>query len=146
MIQNLIFGILFLKILFWAYNLFIFVRTFQWTSSEFFLNFIFSTRKSQNRQKLAKRITHFTIQICSKNLTHLRTSTHLTLKIMCSRNTTNNLSDFTNFPAKMFLYGVRFALHHFLTPKNCILFLKDFESKCLCISLYLRKKAFVSKT
>ena len=30
-------GIPFLKILFWAYNVFIFVQTFQWTSSEIFL-------------------------------------------------------------------------------------------------------------
>ena len=37
----------------------------------------------------------------------LRTSTHLTLKIICSRNTVKNLSDFTNFPANMFLFGVR---------------------------------------
>ena len=37
MIQNLIFGILFLKIVFWAYNVFVFVQTFQWTSSEIFL-------------------------------------------------------------------------------------------------------------
>ena len=48
---------------------FIFVHTFQWTSSEFFLFQIFS-RKSQGQQRLAKKITHFTIQFCSKNLTH----------------------------------------------------------------------------
>ena len=45
---------------------------------------------------------------------NLRTSTHLTLKIICSRNTTKNLSDFTNFQQTC-------LLHHFLTPKNCIL-------------------------
>ena len=37
MIQNLIFGILFLKILFRTYNFFISVQTCQWTSSESFL-------------------------------------------------------------------------------------------------------------
>ena len=37
MIQNLIFGILFLKILFRTYNFFIFVQISQWISSEFFL-------------------------------------------------------------------------------------------------------------
>ena len=37
----------------------------------------------------------------------LRNSTHLTLKIICSRNTVKNLSDFTNFPANIFLFGVR---------------------------------------
>ena len=44
--QNIIFGILFLKILFRAYKVFMFVHTFQWTSSEFFLIFRFSRRKS----------------------------------------------------------------------------------------------------
>ena len=37
MIQNLIFGILFLKISFRTYNFFIFVQISQWISSEFFL-------------------------------------------------------------------------------------------------------------
>ena len=33
-------------------------------------NFKFSNRKSQSREKLAKKITRFTIQFHSKNLTH----------------------------------------------------------------------------
>ena len=44
------------------------VYTFQGALSEFFFNFKFSSRKSQNQQKLAKKITHFTIQFHSKNL------------------------------------------------------------------------------
>ena len=55
-----------------------------------FFNFRFPSRKSQRQQKLI-----------------LRTSVHLTLKIICSRNTNKNLSDFTKFPANMFLFGVR---------------------------------------
>ena len=35
-------------------------------------NFRFSGRKSQNQLKLANKITHFTIQFCSKNLTYFR--------------------------------------------------------------------------
>ena len=35
-----------------------------------FFNFGFSSRKSQSQQKLAKKITHFTIKFCSKNFTH----------------------------------------------------------------------------
>ena len=35
-----------------------------------FFNIRFSSRKSQSQQKLAKKITHFTIQFRSKNLTH----------------------------------------------------------------------------
>ena len=107
MIQNLIFGIPFLKILFRAYNFIIFVHTFQWTSSEFFFNFRFSSRKSQSQQKLEKRSLILQYSFAQKTSLILRTSTHLTLKIICSRNTVKNLSDFTNFPANMFLFGVR---------------------------------------
>ena len=38
----------------------------------FFFNFRFSSRTSQREQKLAKKITHFTIQLLSKNLTHFK--------------------------------------------------------------------------
>ena len=37
----------------------------------------------------------------------LQTLAHLTLKIICSRNTAQNLSDFRNFTATMFLFRVR---------------------------------------
>ena len=59
-----------------------------------FFNFRFSGRKFQIQQKQAKKITHFTIHFCSKNLTHFT-------------NTAKDLSDFKNFPANMFLFGVR---------------------------------------
>ena len=35
-----------------------------------FFNFRLPSRKSQSQQKLAKKITHFTTQFYSKNLTH----------------------------------------------------------------------------
>ena len=60
----------FLKILFRTYNFFIIVHTFQWTSSEFFFTFRFSSKKSQSQQKLAKKITHVTIRFRSKSLTN----------------------------------------------------------------------------
>ena len=60
----------FLKILFRSSKVFIFVQKFQWTSWEFFLISDFLSWKPQRQQKLAKNITHFTIQFCSKNLTH----------------------------------------------------------------------------
>ena len=67
MIQNLTCRVLFLKILFQAYKLFIqipvdFIRVF--------FNVRFSNRKSQSHQKLLKKITHFAIQFRSKNFTH----------------------------------------------------------------------------
>ena len=53
----------------------------------------------------------------------LQTSIHLTLKIISSRNTAKNLSDFTIFQQTCFrlVPEKTFALHHFLTPKNYIL-------------------------
>ena len=58
------------RTLFRACNFFMFVHKFQWASSEFFSNFRFYTRKSESERKLAKKITHFIIQFCSKNLIH----------------------------------------------------------------------------
>ena len=138
MIQSLIFGILLLKMLFPAYNFFIFVHMFQWTLSEFFFDFRFSGRKSQSQQKLSTKITYFTIQFRSKNLAHLCTSTHVKLKIICSRNAAKILSHFTtDFSANMFLFGVRKKhLHCAISSHPKTAFLKHFESKCLYISVY----------
>ena len=79
-----------------------------------FFNFRFSNRKSQSQQKLAKRITHFTIQFRSKNLSHYKEYAPATQ------------------PKSMLLVGVRkkFALHYFQTPKNCTL---NFSSKSKCL-------------
>ena len=123
MIQNFIFGILFLKILFRSYNVFIFVQKFQWTSSEFFLisDFLAESLKDNKNQQKTSHILQYSF--AQKTSLILRTSIHLTLKIICSHNIAKNLSDLTNFPADIFLCGVRknILLHHFLTPKNCIL-------------------------
>ena len=69
MIQKIISEILFF---FWKYYFghTTFLRTFQWTSLEFFLDCRFSSRKSQSPQKLTKKITHFWIQLNSKHLTY----------------------------------------------------------------------------
>ena len=50
---------------------------------------------------------HTKYSFAQKTSLILRTSTHLTLAIICCRNTAKNLSDFTYFPADMFLFGVR---------------------------------------
>ena len=52
MIQNLVFGSLFLKILFLAYNFFVFVQMFQW-KSEFFLisDFLAESLKANKIQR-----------------------------------------------------------------------------------------------
>ena len=127
MIQNLIFTIIFLKILLWACNDFIYVYTFQWTSSEFFLIFRLFSRKSQSQQKLAKKVTHFTIQFRSKNLTHFTKLNSLDIENNMLPQHSQKLS---------WLSWKTFGLHHFLTPKNCILVeLWKQMSVSFCISL-----------
>ena len=151
MIQNLIFGILSLKIFFQyrAYNFFMLVHTFQWTVSEFFFNFlIFSKSK-----KTSEKFIHFTIQFCSKNLTHFM---KFKKSLDIERNMVSQHSQklyefyftkihFTNFPANIFLFGVRKHLYCIIFWPQRTAFFKHFESKCLYISVYLRKKIFVSE-
>ena len=89
-----------------------------------FFNFRLFSRKSQSQQKLLKKITQFTTQFRSKNLTHFWASTHLTFKIIYCWNTAKNLSEFTkNFQTTMFLFGVRknICTPPFLDGQNCIL-------------------------
>ena len=64
----------------------------------------------------------------------------LSLEIICPCNIAKNLSHFTNFPANIFLFGVRknICTASFLDNKELL-----FESKCRYISAYLRKKIFV---
>ena len=67
MIQNLIFVIIFLK------NIISGVQLYSTRSSGHHQSFFYSricSRKSQSQLKPTKKITHFTIQFCSKNLTH----------------------------------------------------------------------------
>ena len=67
-IQILIFGILFLIYNF-GHTTFFYSSAYSSAHyKNFFFNFRFSSRTSQNQQKLAKKITHFTIQSHLKNL------------------------------------------------------------------------------
>ena len=125
MIQNLIFAIVFLKILFRAYNFFYIrphvpVDIIKGFYSKFF------SRKSQREQRLAKKKSLILqYSFAQKISLILRTSTHFTLKIICSRKNVKNLSHFTDFPANMFgvclMLQKTFALHHSLMPKKCSL-------------------------
>ena len=118
----------------------------------FFFNFRFSSRKSQSQQKLAKKITHFTIQFCSKNLIYLM---NLNLNLNGNENNmlpqhSRNPLHFKNFPANMFLFGVtktncRNGALPYLGAQELRQFLKHFEGKCLYISIYLHKKIFVTQ-
>ena len=107
MIQNLKFVFLFLKIFFWAYNFFIIVYTCQWISSEFFLIPDFVAESIKANKNLRKRSLILQYSFSQKISLILQTSTHLTLKIICTRNAAKNLPHFTNVSASMFLFGAR---------------------------------------
>ena len=97
----------------------------------------------QSQQKLTRKITQFTIQFHSKNVTHFTNLSSLTILKTYSINTAKNLTHLTNFLATMFLVGVR-KKHLQCTiwcPKTA--FLKHLESKCLPIPANLCKKCSV---
>ena len=56
------------------------------------VKFRFSGRKSQSQQKLARKITHFTIQFRSKFITHFTKLSSLSIIKMYSRNTAKDLT------------------------------------------------------
>ena len=97
----------FLKLLFRAYKVFIFVQTFHWISLEFFFSFRFSSRKSQSKQQLAKKIPHFTIQFCSKNLIHFMNLNWLEIENNMLSQHSQKPFWLYKFSGNMFLFGVR---------------------------------------
>ena len=125
--------ILLLKILFPACNFFI----FHWTSSKFFFDFRFSSRKSQSQQKLSIKITYFAIQFPSKHLTHFTNLNSLDIE--------NNIlpkhgqKSFSLYKLSCKHFSVWYQKKHLRCtiswhPRTA--FLKHFESKCLFISVY----------
>ena len=70
-------------------------------------NFRFFSSKSQSQQKLAKKITHFTIKFRSKNLTYF---TNVTVTQNCKNYTPTTqpkIHSLYKFSSNMFLVGVR---------------------------------------
>ena len=110
-------------------------------------NISFSSRKSQSQQKLAKKITHFTIQFFSKNLTRFRNLNSLVIENNMLPQHSQKPFWLKNFPANMFLFGARKNIWTapFLDAQE-LHFSSSSESKCLYISVYLRKIYFVPET
>ena len=104
MIQNFISVILFLKILSQAYN---FIPHVPMDIIRVFIipEFVAENLKANKSQRKRSLI----LQYCFARKTSLilRISTLLKLEIICFQNTAKKLSQFTNFPANMFLFGVR---------------------------------------
>ena len=140
------FKISYLKSFFWKY--FFGHTAFLYSSTRFsghLQSFICSeiVKASKNYRKRSLILQY---SFAQKTSLILWNSTHLTLKIISSCNTAKSLCDFINFPANMFLFEVRknICTPSFLDAQNA--FLKHFESEWSYISVYLRKKRFVSKT
>ena len=115
--------------------------------NSFFLILYFLSESLKAKTKTSKRDDLFyNTVLLKKPCFFSQTSTHLTWKITCSRNTANNRSDFANFHQTCFclVSEKTFALHHFWTPKNCILM--HFKCKCLYISVYIRQNIFIPET
>ena len=138
MIQNLIFGILLLKMLFPANNFFIFNHVPVDIIRGFFSISDFLAESLKANKNYPQRSLILQYGFAQKTSLISCTSTHLKLKILCSRNTAKILSDFaTDFSANMFLFGVRKKhLHCAISWHPKTAFLKHFESKCLYISVY----------
>ena len=100
----------------------------------------FSNRKSESQQKLATMITHFTIPFRSKNLTYLMNLNSLNIKKNVLLQHSQKPTHFTNFPANMFLVGVRKKNCSALFRRPRTAFSKQWKSKCLHIPEYFRKK------
>ena len=155
MIQNLIFGILFLEILFWTSNLFIFLNV-----QGGIIRVLLISGLLAESLKAKKDHSFYNTVLLKKTSLILRTSTRLALGITCSRKKSQKPFWVYNFSdlAKFIYFLLRFqkttttittkkqkpfALHHFLKAKNCIpvcIFLYIF------ISVYLLEKMFVPET
>ena len=89
-----------------------------------FFNFRFSSRKTQNQQKLAKKITHFVIQFRSKNLTCFTKLNSLDIENNIHPQHSQKTFWLYKFSIKhvsVWCQKKIFPLHHFAAPKNCIL-------------------------
>ena len=123
---------------------FIFIHLLRWTSSEFLL--FFSSRKFQSQQRLAKKITRFTIQFRSKNFTHFTNLNSLQIENnMLPKNCQKPFSLYNFFSKHVSVWCQKKHLHCTICCRPRAAFLKYFESKCLYISLYLPKKIFAPK-
>ena len=133
--------------LFWAFNFFFSSTASRGHYQRFFLNFRFSSRKFPSQQKLAEKITHFTIQF--------RSTTFIRFTNLNSFDTENNMFpqqswkpfSLYKFSCKhFFIWCQKKHLHWTISWRPRTSFLQHFESKYLYISVYLCKKTSVPET
>ena len=107
------------------------------------LNFRFSSeslKAHKNQRKNSLLILQYSFT--QKTSLILRTSTHLTLKTICSRNTAKNLSGFTNIPTNTFLFGVRKNIFTARFPDAQEPHYLSILKVSVCIFLYISVKRF----
>ena len=104
MIENLIFVIPFLKILFQAYN---FSPHVLMDLIRIFLFQIWWQKISKPIKTSEKDHSFYNTVSLKKTSLIFQIAASLKLKIICSQNTVKIFSQFTNFPGKMLLFGVR---------------------------------------
>ena len=125
------FGILFLKIFFWAYNFFIFVLTFQWKSSEFFLFQAFQRVSKPTRINEKHHSFHNTVSLKKP---HSFYAPQLTSQ--------QSQKPFWFYKFLIKLVSVLCQKKHFHFPRTSLL--KHFESKYLyIIFLYIFVRTFL---
>ena len=102
--------------------------------------FVAENLKANKNQRKRSLILQYSF--AQKTSLILRISTLLKLKIICSQNTAKKLSQFTNFPANMFLFGVRKNICTAPFPEAQELLSSSTlkTNICLYISVYLSKK------
>ena len=120
-------------------------QTFQWTSSDFIFipEFIAEILKPNKNQRERSPILQYIF--AQKISLILRISTLLKLKIICSQNTAKKLSQFTNFPADMFLFGVRKNICTASFPDAQELLSWNTVKSNVCIFLYISLRKFCFK-
>ena len=91
----------------------------------------------------SKKITHFTIQLRSKNLTYFTKLDSLGIENNMLPQKTKSLSDIKVFQKTCFCLVSQKKMYYTISWRPGTTFLKHFESKCLCISVYLCMKIFV---
>ena len=150
MIQNLIFRILFFFFLniisVSGIQLFCILPHVSVEIIRVFLFFWFSSRKPQSQQKLAKKITHFTILFRSKNLTHFKKLNSLDIENNILSQRSQKPFSLDKFSSQQFsVWFQKKYLHCIISWRPRTAFLKYLESKCLYISVHPCKKIFVPK-
>ena len=146
MIQNLIFGILFLKNIISSIHFFYICPDVAVNFIREFFQFQIFLQKVSKPTKLAKKITHFTIKFRSKNLTHITNLNSPDIE-------NNMLPQHSQRPFSLYKFSIKHVsvwcqkkhLYCTLFRRPRTAFLKHFEIKCLYISVYLLKKMFFPK-